>query len=431
MAEYADREHYIPLRKSDLVELLLRDKHLPAAEREPFRQFCRLVSAVFHFEYLTQLEELKDAYAPFDPDSDTRPLKPLLPEERKERQDKLFDRFIGLMERANFKRMSWKDVEEAMAGGASDWGINMYVDRRLFDRIEIFSRGDGVGTRYRRRWYRPWRLESVRVPIYQRLAFIVKMHPNKRLPPEVNTDGVFMKVFKDIPKLDLEMLLPGARMEMPRGQLFKFSGSVVSGLGLLLWKIGLELWEVVHTALTGAFTFFTGFGVWAPIMALFGYGYKQYAGYSSARQSYSLMLSQSLYYQDLDNNAGVLTRLLDEAEEQECRETLLAYFCLLKHAPATGWTARDLDDYVEMYLEGETKLKVDFEIEDALAKLERLKLVTKSGEGYKPAPQEVQLGTTALEGATKSGDRYRAVPLPQALERLDYLWDNYFKYNKA
>jgi hypothetical protein len=412
MAEYADREHYIPLRKSDLVDLLLRDKQLPATDREPFRQFCRLVSAIFHFEYLAELEQLKDAYAPFDPDTETKALKKLLPEDRLDRQNKLFDHFIALMERANFKRMSWKDVEEAMAGGASEWGVNMYVDPKNFDRIEIFCRGDGVGTRGLRRWYSPWKTEQVRVPIYQRLAFIVKMRPNRGLPLEVNTDGVFLKLFKDIPKLDLETILPGARMEMPRGQKYRLSGSVLSGLGLLLWKIGLDLWNLVVGIGAAAATLTLGgltaisMTLWAPIAALFGYGYKQWAGYSFARTSYSLMLSKSLYYQNLDNNAGVLTHLLDEAEEQECRETMLAYFCLFKHAPATGWSARDLDDYVEMYLEGETKLKVDFEIEDALAKLERLKLVTKTGE------------------------RYKAVPLPQALERLDYLWDNFFKYNK-
>jgi hypothetical protein len=63
MAEYQDREHYIPLRKSDLTQLLCSDKDLPFQEREPFRQFCKLVSSVFHFEYLQQLEDLKDAYA--------------------------------------------------------------------------------------------------------------------------------------------------------------------------------------------------------------------------------------------------------------------------------------------------------------------------------------------------------------------------------
>ena len=61
MAEYKDREHFIPLRKSDLIELLCADKQLSFEEREPFRQFCRLVSSVFHFEYLQQLEEKQKA----------------------------------------------------------------------------------------------------------------------------------------------------------------------------------------------------------------------------------------------------------------------------------------------------------------------------------------------------------------------------------
>src|SRR5437868_3174186 len=58
----------------------------------------------------------------------------------------------------------------------------------------------------------------------------------------------------------------------------------------------------------------------------------------------SIVYTRSLYFQTLDSNAGVLMRLLDEAEEQECRETLLAYFCLWKYAPAQGWTAAHLDD---------------------------------------------------------------------------------------
>ena len=41
-------------------------------------------------EYLAKLEELKDAYAPFDPDSETRPLKEASPEERQKNRDRLF-----------------------------------------------------------------------------------------------------------------------------------------------------------------------------------------------------------------------------------------------------------------------------------------------------------------------------------------------------
>ena len=130
------------------------------------------------------------------------------------------------------------------------------------------------------------------------------------------------------------------------------------------------------------------------------------SGYQSTKTAHSLRLTQSLYYQNLGNNQGVLFHLLDEAEEQECREALLAYYCLWRHAPAQGWTMADLDDYVEMDLERLANIKVDFEIDDAMAKLERLNLVTKNG------------------------DHHVAVPIEKALESLDYTWDNYFKYNK-
>ncbi len=327
-------------------------------------------------------------------------MQPLRPEERQEKLDRTFDSFVRLMERANFKRMTWKDVEAAMAGGASDWGINMEVDRNLFERLEIFQRGDVIGTRTRRRMSGLWRLEEVKVPIYRRLVFMVKLRPHKRLPAHVDTSSIYLKAFKDVPKLDLEMLLPGARMETPKFQRLKMGGSLLSGLAFLLWKIWAELLELVDKFVLGQ-----GGLIWAPIAALFGYGYKQYYGYSTMRQTYHLLLAESLYYQNLDNNAGVLTRLLDEAEEQECREVLLGYYFLWRYAPPQGWLAEQLDDYIELYLEGAAKLKVDFEIGDALEKLERLKLVR--------------------EGR----DQYRAVPLAKALEMLDWTWDNYFKFN--
>src|SRR4051812_4145247 len=106
MTEYKDREHFIPLRKSDLIELLSKDQAVAGQEREAFGRFCRLVSSVFHFEYLQQLEDLKDAYAVFDPDADTKPLKTLDPKERQQRLEKLFEKFTALMERANFKRLT-------------------------------------------------------------------------------------------------------------------------------------------------------------------------------------------------------------------------------------------------------------------------------------------------------------------------------------
>jgi hypothetical protein len=408
VAEFTDREHYIPLRLTDLVDLLVQDEKLPPAQRDSFRRFCQLVSAVFHFEYQSQLKELKDAYAPFDPDRETHELRKLSFEERQKCQDELFAHFLALMERANFTRLGWKDIEAAMHGGASDWGLDMDVDPRVFERIEIFVRGDTISQRTRRVPWHLWRKETIEVPSYQRMAFVVKLRPHVRLGPEANTDGIFMKVFKDIPKLDLEMLLPGARMHMPRLRKLQLSGSLLGGLGFVLYKIISDMGQIfLKLSLSfGALADFVAGGlIWGPVVALFGFGYRQYYAYNTTRQAYSLQLSQNLYYHNLDNNAGVLTRLLDEAEEQECRETLLGYYCLWRFAPAEGWTSPQLDDAVEKYLEEAVDLKVDFEIGDAMAKLERLRLVTRDG------------------------DCYRAVPLEQSMVNLDNTWDNYFPYN--
>jgi hypothetical protein len=184
---------------------------------------------------------------------------------------------------------------------------------------------------------------------------------------------------------------------MPGVARLKLGGSVFSGLALIAYNIVHQLLEAATIGI-GLF--------WGPLVAVFGYGYRQYYGYQNTRNTFSLRLTQSLYFQNLGNNQGVLFHLLDEAEEQESREALLAYYCLWRFAGEQGWKLKDLDDYIEMELERLANIKVDFEIDDAMAKLERLNLVKKNG------------------------DRYAAVPIEQALERLDYAWDNYFKYNK-
>jgi hypothetical protein len=400
MAEYKDREHYIPLRKSDLVDLLCRDLGTDRAAAGQVRQLGELISATFHYEYYKLLEELKDEYAPFDPDSVTAPVGALTREQKETKLARLFERLVHLMERANFKRLSSEDVEKAMTE-VSEWGVNMSVDMSIFERIEIYARGDTIGTRYTRRWPAIWKRHEVKLPVFRRLVVFVKLKPSKRLPAWINTDSVFLKAFKEIPKADLEMMLPGARLQMPGFHRLKLGGSAVAGGAGVGYSIVAKLMTVTGLAfLFESPEIFLGLAI-----GLFGYGYKQYAGYQSTRNVFQLRLNESLYYQTIGNNLGVLFHLLDEAEEQECREALLAYYYLWRFAGTAGWRAPDLDDYVEMDLERLAKLKVDFEIGDALAKLERLQLVTRNGENYV------------------------AVPIERALEVLDYAWDNYFKYN--
>ncbi|MBX9581708.1 MAG: DUF3754 domain-containing protein [Gemmataceae bacterium] len=405
MAEYPDREHFIPVRVADLVEFLCTrsgpadgDK-LSAEDEARFRRFARAVTLHLHAVYLAELRQLKDAYAAFDPDADPKPLARPTGADRAAALGKLFDTFCHLMGRANYTRLSPAEVAEITAG-ASDWGVDMDIPWDAFDRVEVFVRGRGASRRYRRNWRRWFRTEAVAVPTFARAAVIFKQRPHKRLGPDADTADVFLKLFKDIPRQDVEMLLPGGRVKMPLLDRFKLGGSLTSTVGYVLYKLSTFKLGVLTGALFGGITA-AAVALYAPIALILGYGYKTWYSFQVSKQTYSLQLTQSLYYQNLDNNGGVVFRLLDEAEEQETREALLAYFYLWRYAGADGWTPADLDGYVELDLERQLGVEVDFEIEDALAKLVRAGIVTEAG------------------------GRYAAVPLGAAQDRLDRLWQEY------
>jgi hypothetical protein len=290
----------------------------------------------------------------------------------------------------------------------------MDVDLRVFERSEMFARGDMVETRVRRRWWRLWRREEVRVPLYKRLVMLMKLRRHRRLGKKISTDRLYLRVYKDIPKVDLEMLIPGARAQMglldranvgvpmASGVIAVLAKVVIllgglSGLAALLLLHQDKIQEADEKLFTGSFALI--------LAGLAGYAFRSYTSYLHLRNRYERNLSQSLYFQSLDGNAGVLFRLLDEAEEQECREAILGYYFLWRHAGGDGWTAAHLDDVVEEWLEKRAGVKVDFEIGDAIDKLEKLRIVEKVG------------------------DRYRARPIAKALEMLDWTWDNYFKFN--
>jgi hypothetical protein len=371
MAEYTNREHYIPIRRSELTDLLGYD--LAPADEAAFRRLCRHLAEHYHLVYFRLHEQLKDAYAPFDPDADTHALATPDEAERRDRLDRLFAEFDRLLGRANFRKLSPDELRAALRA-ASHWGVNMDVDLDAFERLDVYYRGDTIGRRSRRNWRHWFRLEEVPVPIYQRLVLIVKLRPHRRLGRDADTDNVYLKLFKDIPKPDVEMLLPGGRLKMPGHQRGKLGATLLGTAGFVVYKVAQEINQVF---LDNPLSFY------GPLSLVLGYGYKQYHGFQKVRQSYSLQLTQSLYYQNLDNNAGVLSRLLDAAEEQECREAILAYYFLWQHAEPGGWSPERLDDSIEAYLEQRTGLAVDFEIGDALDKLVGLRFAERAGDGYR------------------------------------------------
>jgi hypothetical protein len=387
------REHYIPYRKSDLVRLLAA-QGLAEEDRASFERFADILGATFHFHFHDRLERLKDVYAPFDPDGLTSHLENMTPDERDAKVQEVFVRLQHLVRRANFNRLSWEEIDRALEKH-SDWGVNLDIDFDLIDRMALFVRGDTVGERSRRVWWKFFRKETKTIAIYKRLVLAIKLKPSAELPAEMDTEDILLKYFKDIPKDDIDMLLPGGKVVLPWLKRWQLRGSICGTALYVLWKVFDSIFKA---AITFTAAYIIG------LASLAGMGLRQYQGYQSARIAYSLRLAQSLYYQNLANNSGVLFTVLDEAEEQDVRETLLGYYYLWRFPRDEGWTASELDAHIESELHRLAGIQVDFEIDDALRKLERLELVSRDG------------------------DRYMALPIHLALAKLDSWWDNYYAY---
>lgn len=400
-------EHFIPIRKSDLVRLLHNDPAIELHEREAFAHFCKLVEATLHHEFHRHLDELKDAYAPFDPDAEPKPREVLTVEQREGHAQRLFERFTELLAKANFRRLSADELEYSLKTH-NESGVDVQANLDIFDRLEIYVRGDVIGKKAIRNWSRWGRIQELEVCTYQRLAILFRLKPSA-LPnvpsgkgqQAIDPSAVVLKLFKNIPKSDIEMLLPGTQVRMTLVDQGKIWIPTVSGVVITLVKILQGAAALAFASFHGAVAFL------ALISGVFGYGLRSFYGYLNTRDRYHLNLTRSLYFQNLDSNAGVIHRLLDEAEEQEFREVLLAWW-LLRQSGFAAVTSEQLDRAAEAWLQRKLGLTVDFEVSDALAKLVRMGLCREM-----------------------PGGKFRAVDLEAALVALDRSWDAQFEFNRA
>jgi len=283
-------EHFIPLRKAELIERLCREPGLSVTDQLSFRRMCELLDATLHYEYHAHFEKLQNAYAPFDCDSDTQSLRRPSQAERREQLDVLFQRFDWLMERANFQRLSRSDVENALAS-VGHHGLRLEVDLDGFDRLEMYCRGELKRTQARRSWRTFYRLEQIQLPVYQRLVIIFRLREGRRATHHLDTQDVFIKLFKDVPKADLEMLLPGTRIRMSLKDRIKIIMPTVSGLAISIYK---AFKGALLAAAAGLY------GILAVVGVTCGYGVRSFYGYLQTKQRYQLNLTESLYYQNLD-----------------------------------------------------------------------------------------------------------------------------------
>lgn len=406
---------FIPFRRADIVDELVGEEGLQPAERDRLRAFARRLSATFHVEFRDRLEGLKDDFAPFAHDPDTRVLRTYDPADRDAAHDRLTAGLSEMLEAANFETVPRAELEGAYAE-ESLLQLRVAVDFDDIEHMLVHRRGVTRRVETVKRWF-GLRREERTFTNYEKVLVLVTLKDEEHFNARGSLGGpltvpgsTVLKLFGDVPRGDLGLLFPNARMRMrPLDKLLIGVPAAVSGvvvvatkllttLGLAFGIIGFWLGLRKHGEdldERNLLALALGAG------ALGGYVARQWTKFKNRKLEFMNALARNLYFRNLDNDVGVLGHLLDAAEEEETKEALLSWWFL--RAADRPLTQAELDAAVEAWFVRRWDVRLDFHTGDGLAKLRRLDLVEDAGEG-----------------------RLSAVPMDAAMRRIDERWDAYF-----
>jgi hypothetical protein len=385
MSGRGDRYGFLPIPRGRLIAELSAWSERKHGKGADFARLLHLLDIVVHLQNRDRLEKLKEAYSEFDPDREIETVATGEASPAHERAVQFLAQFDELAERANFIRLSDVEVRAAIAQ-ASHHGLRVSVDFDSFDAMHVYARGEAVEQRLLRNWRRFYRRSLHDTPVYKRMVVALRMKPTATSKGELRPQFIYLKMFKDIPKVDVEMLLPTTAVHMTwfdRGQIFV---PTMSGLAYSFYKIGLAL--LTATALTYAAIITIG----GLLVGSIGYALKTFFGYARTRDRYQLRLTRRLFFQNLYNNAALLFRLQDSAEGQEYREASLAYAFMIGEGLGAATSVIETGRRVEQFLKERFELDIEFDAIDAVGTLTRLGLVTATddadGELWKPLEME-------------------------------------------
>jgi len=409
------REKFLPVTRHALLDRLTHDKSWPQGEAREARRFMRYLDYWRRHSYAADLLELEQVYEPFSPDSDLLLTRAFSTDEKRGMQKQVVELMRHLLVQANYEHVDPSDVKIILTKD-SYYGLDLQVDLGAFEEILIFYRGATTLSERRRTAKRLflWH-EEVKIPVFQRLFLLFKLKPSETrvrelmaeqglerkeaekkvkrtrglLPDSVKSDYIYMKLFKNIPRTDMEMIFPNTKVQFRLFDKIKFGVTAGSGLGMgVAGTIGkIALISTNPMALLGA------------LAGLGGVAMRQASNFIAQRNRYMIVMAQNLYFHAVADNRGVMTLLADRAAEEDVKEDMLLYSALAKETVNVR-ELKAVDEAVEAYIKDTFDLNVDFDISDALRRLNADGIVTELGDGT-----------------------LKTLPPHAAAKQIDKLWD--------
>jgi hypothetical protein len=406
------REQYIPFDKEFLLEQQISEFSFDKNGAGEFKKLFDILEHYFHYEAFNLIRKLKQNYALFDPD--------LTPEARDEFIGKsdlsvFKESLLKVLERGNYVRVEKEVIDDAFKH--SDLiGLRLAIDFNDFKEYGVYVRGHHK-TREKVTRFLFFKKEIEfeyydRVMIYLNYNDADYFNARKGSKSKIPFDPgcIVLKIFKRVPKNDLETIFPNAvpKMSTTDKILFWVPG-IGGGISLLSTKVIpalIVMWGAYKSGesinLLNSKTALNQ-GLIA-LGVLGGYLFRQYSSFVNKKIKFSKMLSDSLYFKNLGNNSGAFYSLLNSSEEEELKETILAYSFLSRST--NPLTAEELDKQIESWFKTKLNTDLDFDVEDALFKLRNIGL------------------------GKETNGKWEVIPLEKALIRIDEIWDGIFEYNQ-
>lgn len=401
-----------------MIRGLLAEGRLDEAGQAGLSQLARMLGAIFHYEYFEELDRLREAYFHFDPEVDPQACGPAKDLEAAYRS--LSEEFVRVLTEANFIEISHEEIARAFAERAR---VRVKIKAPVEDYrdVRMFRRGHHTETVHVPVWF-GLRQRPLEVVVYDDVVLMVATKPGDTTPADarkalagarhggqkIRSGAVLFKYFRHIARADLKALFPNVRVVMSLyDHLALAVPAVVGGVPIL---IKLASTMTVLFLVAGFYLGIIGtirdndveqaLAALSGLFALGAFMLRQWGNFHRQSLIHQKQLTDNIYYRNVNNNSGIFTYIIGEAEEQDWKEALLAYYSLLT---ATAPLTREaLDARIEEMLMCVFGVSADFEIDEALARLKSLDLLDETG------------------------DRFSVLPLPAALARLDKEWKELF-----
>ena len=389
-------EHFLPVTRYALIERLTRPQAWAPGIAKDAQRFFRFLDYWRQQQHAMRLMRLVEAYEPFSPDSDLFVTRQYTDAERRDMQARVVSGVTYLVQQANYKIVPREKVEATILSQESHYGLDLKVDFDAFEELIVCYRGESTTKVKRRNAKRFFRKEAFSVPIFRRMLVMFKLKSVERhiedvrrhldlsqqdaakhvrrsrghIPEQIKADNIYIKIFKNIPKSDVEMVFPNTQVKFRTKDKvwLGVTGSAAVGAGVVGAADKLAL------AFSNSITAAGAVGGLGLVM------FRQVMNFMNQKQRYMQVLAQNLYFHAMADNRGAMTKLADRAAEEDFKEEILLYSVLAKE-PVRRSELDEVDKAIQAYVERTFGLQVDFDLQDALERLMVDGLVSEGPDG--------------------------------------------------